>query len=491
MEEISMKTKFSIISIIIILSIIFMGTATPASALPGSNWATGIKLQNLTSVNAQNVSINLRDKNGVLQSTISSLSIPAGSSIEVYLPNYTNISNNQYSAEIASDVPIGAVATMTNYDYGIADSYNTMEPSLEVSVPYVYHNHNNWATEIFIQNTTNTTISGQISLIEGSGSSSDGIVNKNISFSIGSYGVYHLNTNDSAHNDLNWFIGSAQITASDKISVVSNQVRLMGSGDIPGNVLIQSRGLSANDLGTRIVIPSLYKNFSGTSGTWVSGIKLVNPSLESITVDVKFSADSGTFTGIKTVTIPAKNNSELYLPNVKLNDGKIIPDMFLGSALIEVRNSKSVVATVQHTNYSGAGGYGVALGYTGFSQGNSKISLPSLYRWPSGNGIWVSGIKVQNLGVNPVTITIDLKSDPDVTAWTGKKSGITLNPGAAFELYLGANGNLDSGKSVPIPWKGSAVVTAIGTDAEIVATVLHTNYGRHVANMYTGVGMEP
>ena len=101
----------------------------------------------------------------------------------------------------------------------------------------------------------------------------------------------------------------------------------------------------------------------------------------------------------------------------------------------------TVVATVQHTNYLAANGYGVALGYAGFSSGHSEVSLPSLYRWPSGAGIWISGIKVQNMGQDPVTVTINLKTDPDVSTWTGTKSNIILNPGAAYELYLGANGN--------------------------------------------------
>jgi len=95
------------------------------------------------------------------------------------------------------------------------------------------------------------------------------------------------------------------------------------------------------------------------------------------------------------------------------------------------------------------------------------------------------------MGQDPVTVTINLKTDPDVSSWTGTKSNIILNPGAAYELYLGANGNLDGGASVPQPWKGSALVTASGTgEVAIVATVLHTNYGRHVANMYTGIGIE-
>jgi len=498
-----MKKNSSFFTIIIIICVLLMGTASTVSALPGSNWATGIKLQNLSSTTDGVISIKLYDVGGNLASTISTtstgapLTAPKSSSVEVYLPSYTSIPNSQYSAEISANVPIGVVATMTNYDYGIADSYNSMVPSTEVSVPYVYHNHNYWATEIFIQNTTSESLTGQIFLIEPVGgiSSGDGLGNKTVNYSIPAFGTYSINTASSTFDSMNWFIGSARITSSKAIAVVANQVRIVGAGNVQGNVLIQSRGLSETDSGNQIVIPSLYKNFSGASGTWVSGIKLVNPSTtDSVTADVVFTSDpdNTTFSGTKTVTIPANSNAELYLPNVILNGGGQIPNMFKGSAKISVGGTGNVVATVQHTNYLGANGYGVALGYTGFTKGHSQVSLPSLYRWPSGAGIWISGIKVQNMGQDPIVVKIVLKTDPDVSTWTGSKSNITLQPGAAYELYLGTNGNLDGGVSVPQPWKGSALISAAGEgEVNVVGTVLHTNYGRNVANMYTGIGIEP
>jgi len=494
-----MKAKFSIISIIIILSLLFAGTSTPVSALPGSNWATGIKLQNLSSTTDAEILIQLKNMDGSdgpsINTTYNGLPLiaPASSSVEVYLPAYSSVADSQYSAIISSNVPLGAVATMTNYSYGIADSYNTMEPATDVSIPYVYHNHNKWSTEIFIQNTTASSITGEVSFTEpaGGASSSDGLGDKVVPFSIPAYGTTSMNTSNSSFNDLGWFIGAASVSASGPVSIVANQVRLVGAGDVKGNVLIQSRGLTGDDAGSQVVIPSLYKNFSGLNGTWKSGIKLVNPTASSINVVVTFTSDPGTpaFSGIKSLTIPGYGNAELYLPGVKLDNDTYIPDMYRGFA--KIVSTGNVVATVQHTNYLAAGGYGVALGYAGFSSGQSSVSLPSLYRWPSGAGIWISGIKVQNLGQNPVTVDINLKADPDVsTTWTGSKTNISLAPGAAYELYLGANGNLDGGLSIPQPWKGSAIITAEGTDAQIVATVLHTNYGRHVANMYTGVSIE-
>jgi hypothetical protein len=497
-----MKTNLSVISILLIICVILMGTASPVSALPGSNWATGIKIQNLSATTDGSIVIKLYSASGSLATTISTtssgapLTAPKSSSVEVYLPSYASVPNSQYSAEISSNVPLGVVATMTNYSYGIADSYNSMEPSTEISIPYVYHNHNKWSTEIYVQNTTNSTINGQVILTEpaGGASSSDGLGNKTVNYSIPPYGTYSLNTSDSTHNDLGWFIGAARLTASSPVSIVANQVRLVGAGDVKGNVLIQSRGLTSIDAGNEVVIPSLYKNFSGVNGTWTSGIKLVNPTSSTINAVVTFTADPDrpAYSGTKSLSIPANGNAELYLPSLILDNNSNIPNMFKGYAKVDVVESTgTVVGTVQHTNYLAADGYGVALGYTGFSGGHSQVSLPSLYRWPSGAGIWISGIKVQNTGQDPVTITINLKTDPDVSTWTGSKSNIILDPGEAYELYLGTNKNLDGGLSIPQPWKGSALITATGTgEVSIVATVLHTNYGRHVANMYTGIGIE-
>ena len=230
-----MKTKFSIFTIIIIISMILIGTITPVYALPGSNWATGIKIQNLSSTTDGSIVIKLYSVSGTLATTISTtasgtpLTTPMSSSVEVYLPSYASVPNSQYSAEISSNVPLGVVATMTNYDFGIADSYNSMVPATEVSIPYVYHNHNKWSTEIYIQNTTSSSITGQVILTEPTGgtSSSDGLGNKTVNYSIPAFGTYSLNTSDATHNDLGWFIGAAQVTASGAVSIVANQVRLV------------------------------------------------------------------------------------------------------------------------------------------------------------------------------------------------------------------------------------------------------------------------
>jgi len=464
-------------------------------ALSGGTWVSGIKIQNLNPTEDATIQIELRQPNGNLKSTISTLSdgspliAPPNKSVEVYLPSYSTIESGQYSAVVMASTEIGSVVTTTNYPYGFADSYNSMEPNSSVYVPYVYHNHNYYSTEIFIQNTTDKLVTGNITFTEPSSSSSygdSGSHTKTVPINIEPYGTQSFDTSSADFSDLGWFIGSAKIEASGDITVVANQTRLVGSGDIKGNVLISARGLSSNDAGTKIILPSLYKNFSGSSGTWKSGITVVNSSSQEADVTINFYSDpdSPSFSGIKTLSIAPDQSVEVYLPSTILDTSNLIPDQFKGFAVII--SNVPIIATVQHTNYAAANGYGVAVGYAGFSKGSPKISLPSLYRWPSGAGVWISGIKIQNYGNNIATFNITFAADPDsISHINGTKTNITLDTNKAIELYFG-NSILDGGGYIPSGWKGSALIESASSDAQLVATVIHTNYGRHVATMYTG-----
>lgn len=490
--------KYGKLLIVLFLAIVIsLFTTNIVLALTGGSWVSGIKIQNLTSGETAQISVDLFDAQGNLKHSISQtssgqpLTAPAGKSVEVYLPSFSQVNAGQYSAIVSSNVNVGAIVTTTNYPYGMADSYNTMSPNTNVFVPYVYHNHNNWSTEIFIQNTTGSPVTGTVTFIEPPSSpyyNDPGLRTKTVPINIPAYGLQSLDTTTSTFNDLGGFIGSATIQTNGPVVVMANQTRLVGAGDVPGNVLISARGLSNADAGTRVLLPSLYNNFSGASGTWRSGIKIVNPSSTTANITVEFRSDPGmpSFTGMKSFSIASGENAELYLPATILDTPSgSIPSQFKGYAIIT--SNVPVVATVQHTNYEGANGYGVAVGYAGFASGSSKISLPSLYNWPSGAGVWISGIKVQNYSSNAsATFTITYSPDPDsVSKLSGSKSNVTLNPGQAIEFYFGSP-VLDGGGSIPSGWKGSAVIEG-SNGSQLVATVIHTNYGRHVATMYTGV----
>lgn len=494
--------KYNLISMLVISAMLLGLFVAPVSAMPGGTWQSGIKIQNLLdSGDAEPITVFLYSLAGgapaftiTETSTGDPLEVAPGSSVEVYLPSFADIDGGQYSAVITSLANIGAVVTTTNYGYGLADSYNNMlSPATTVLIPSVYHNHNNWSTEIFIQNTTAFEATVTVDLVEpaSSASAGDGLGDMlDIPFTIPAGGTVSVDTSKSDYADLGWFIGGATITSDVDIAVAANQTRLVGAGDVMGNVMISARGLTSDDAGTSVMLPSLYKDFTGASGTWKSGIKIANPGAPATTahVTVTFNSDPGAVPvvtdAVKTVDIVGGQNTELYLPSMVLDDSTSLPAMFRGYATIT--SDIDVIATVQHTNYAGGSGYGVAIGYSGFSYGTNKISLPSLYNWPSGSGVWVSGIKVQNYGSADATFDISFVPDPNsISMKTGTITGVSLTSDEAVEFYFGSM-VLDDSTSIPQGWKGSAIITGAGAD-ELVATVIHTNYGRHVANMYTGI----
>lgn len=457
-------------------------------ALPGGTWNTGMKIQNLSATETATIVVTLYREDGTVAYTLdktsggAALQAPANGSVELYMPNYTGVAAGKYAAMVSSTQPIGVVATQTDYDYGLADSYNGTQGGTKLYVPYVYHAHNNWSTEIFVQNTTGTVAHVQASI-------SNGTITKSYSRTIPAYGMASFDTSTAEFSELgSAFIGAAVITSTEnaQLAVMVNESRVVAAGDAKGNVLVSFRGLSVDDSGTKLVLPSLYREFSGASGTWRSGIKVQNvSSTTDAVVTVILKADPDSPSGAFTKTFPAvtigKNggSTEFYLKNYT-----DIPNMFKGSAIVQSTGGE-IVAMVIHTNYDGGSGYGVANGYLGIAAGATQLSVPSLYKgWASGAGTWVSGLKLQNLHTTETaTITVNFKNDPDAPnpTWTGTKSGLTLGPGESIELYL-SNPILNGGGTIPDSFKGSATITSTG--GELAGTVIHTNYGRHVANMY-------
>lgn len=485
-----------VVSAIIALALMLSFNPALVHALPAGNWTSGIKVQNLDSTQEANLSVNLYTEGGTVAATITTtyngdpLVAPVGGSIELYMPAYGSVASGQYSAIVSSSAAIGAVVTSTNYEYGMADSYTSMEPSSSIAIPYAYRNHNSYHTEITLQNTTNISSDVDITFKEPSSSvayGDSGLHEKTVNVTIPGNGSITIDTSASEFNDLGWFIGAASVTSEQELTAVANQYRIVGAGDAKGNLMISSRGLVDADSGIKLVVPSLYKQFTGVSGTWQSGIKIQNPNNAVANVSVVFTADPEmpAWSGTKSVTINPYDSAELYLPAVVLDSTDSIPDMFKGSAVIT--SNVSLVGNVQHTNYLGASGYGVGMGYAAFSSGGKKLSLPSLYNWPSGAGVWVSGIKIQNLTSTAVVVKATFIPDPDsISTFSGTASNIPLSGNSATEFYFGV-AFLDGGVSIPSGWKGSAIIEITSGNSDVAATVIHTNYGRHVANMYTAI----
>lgn len=457
--------------------------------VPGT-WQSGIKVQNLTP-DYSTVLLEFVDENGNFAPYTGQAGVASYGSVEFYLPGIAELPDGKYSAVVLSDKDVAAIATHTNYDAGIADSYNGMNVgATELFVPYVYRGLNSWRTQITVMNTEpapDGTPAEIFLTIDGPSLSSPIVYQIPSDPYLPPSTAYTFDTDDAMFSGLgNAFIGSATITSSENVLLAAevNEIRL----DASTHVMTSFRALTAADSGSLIYLPSLYKHF-GT--TWRSGIQIQNTS-DSVqtTVTLTFRADPGILPGqgpwVRSgVVIEPQDAWQFYLPGDMLDTGFPIPDGFKGSATIE-SSGADVSAMVIHTNYNAD----VAQGYIGISSGSGALSCPSLYKnFGGGSYLWRSGIKVQNLSTaDPVQVTFTFSGDPGIPPGQGPwtLSNVSIEPGAAFEFYLPGT-SLNGGQPLPDMFKGSVVVDVVGGTADIAGTVIHTNYGRGVANMYNAV----
>lgn len=451
----------------------------------GGTWDSGIKIQNLSSAEAYVVP-TLYNESYTDGLTLTGSNISPGGSVEYWLPGLSEVPSGKYSAVISSDQPIAAVSTHTNYSVGIADSYNGMGAGAStVYVPYVYRGLNDWFTEITVQNCDPATTAHVSLTVRGGGLGSP------ITYgpvAIQPNGAYTFDTSTAEFSGLgSGFVGSATVTSSEGVDLAGevNEIRVGGST----HVMTSFRALTSADAGSLILLPSLYKHFGNL---WRSGIQIQNTSdSATATVTITFRLDPGVLSGgpwtRSGVTIDPQEAFQFYLPGDTVDGGGTLPDGFKGSATIEASGA-NVSAMVIHTNYVAD----VAEGYIGLppSAGTSHLSTPSLYKnFGSGSYIWRSGIKVQNVSTtDPVTVDFTFTADPGCPGG-GTLSNVVIDPGAAFEYYLPGT-NLDTAIPLPDMFKGSAVIAVDGAGT-IVGTVIHTNYGRGVANMYDAVNYTP
>lgn len=452
----------------------------------GGTWDSGIKIQNLSSTDTADVVPTFYNETYPSGLTVTGSSISPGGSVEYWLPVVSEVPAGKYSAVISSNEPIAAVSTHTNYSVGIADSYNGMSAGAStLYVPYVYRGLNDWFTEITVQN-CDSVMTANVSLtVRGEGLGSPITYGPVV---IQPNAAYTFDTSTAEFSGLgSTFKGSATVTSAEGVDLAGavNEIRVGGST----HVMTSFRALTSADAGSLILLPSLYKHF-GT--LWRSGVQIQNTDLSATaTITIIFRSDPGVVSGgpwtKSGVTIGPQEAYQFYLPGDPLDGGGTLPDGFKGSATIEASGA-AVSAMVIHTNYTAD----VAEGYIGIppSAGTSHLSTPSLYKnFGAGSYIWRSGIKVQNVDTNnPVTVNFTFSADPG-NPGGGTLSNVSIDPGSAFEFYLPLSG-LDGGTPLPDGFKGSAVIEVVGTGT-IVGTVIHTNYGRGVANMYGAINYTP
>lgn len=233
-----------------------------------------------------------------------------------------------------------------------------VDASAVVALPSLYKGVNGWRSRLQVRNPSAAQrVRVTLMLRPDQGTVAGGPwVRSGINIEPG--GVYEL---DLAADELlvNDFRGSAIISGDGVIEAAVIHTNL------DKGVATGYGGVPVFGAKSRVSLPVLYKNFG--AGSWKSGIKIQNLDSNSATVSVTFRGDEGIAGGVwkKTgIVLRPFGSQELYLDGLSLDGGKVLPDGFKGSAVVEAAAvAAHVAATALHTNYV----QGVAVMYNGIA----------------------------------------------------------------------------------------------------------------------------
>lgn len=490
---------------LILASIVWLLLSTASPVLgegpdlyPGV-WRSGIGIKDLSGADNTIRVLFYDAATGAKQAYEYTTTLSAGAGIELYLPNISSseLAAGSYAVEVQSTGPVGVMATNTNYDANMADSYNAVPSATEFFVPGIYHNHNNWWSELLVQNVNDSAVDVSIQV------TGEDLVTRTpvgpVTFgpiTIPAHGTRSFDTGTDTPIDFaplgDHFRGSARVTNSQGLPMaVALLDTRVAAGSPAVQVVLSHRGTTVEDADTFLTAPILYKNFNNC---WRSGITVQNvDSTNAVDVRLTVRSSDGSITATNVQTLQPGRSYEWYLPSAVFDGGATLPDQFLGAGTVEViSGSGKIVGTVLTTNYcrvktlpTAPAGAGLALGYImpGRTSGKAVLSAPTVYK-TFGTGIWNSSLVVSNVGASAVTLELQFASLPNSPAqYSGTMAGGVLQPGQSTEFYL------PKIPQIPDQFLGSILVTATGAGTPAISgLVQHVNYGRGVATVYAAPG---
>jgi hypothetical protein len=211
-------------------------------------------------------------------------------------------------------------------------------------------------------------------------------------------------------------------------------------------------------------LPDLANQYNGNGR--VSELYLQNEGSLARNVTVSYINPDG--------SIPSYASDTCYLtPNqtcrILVSDSNRIPNGGIRSAIVNGGEDVSVAVANQRLSSPYSNG-----AYTGVQNGltSGTYYVPTVLRNRSGaSGVANTEFAVQNVGLVPMTIQIQLIAWPGTQLLNFTKTSPTIAAGATYRYYL-VN---ESPNNVPDQWYGSAIVTAGGPIAVLSNMVAGSN----------------
>jgi len=258
------------------------------------------------------------------------------------------------------------------------------------------------------------------------------------------------------------FLGSVVVLSDTQLACNVN-TQTTGNGT-PANPfrIGTSAGFAEGETGMTMYAPQVMKLLAGT---WTSYIAVQNATAADVTAEVTYKDSAGNAVPAATESflVPGFSNHVFYQES---NAG--LPNGFIGAATVTGTGNIAVV-----TNFYNAGltsNDSQLHSYDGFSQGDVELLIPRFVRRFYG---YNSGMSIQNIGVNPTTVSIAF----NFAGTTYNYTSPTIQPGAALALYSKNMPALDPVDALAMGIRfGSAKITS-NAGEPIIAIVNEDNRG--------------
>jgi hypothetical protein len=326
---------------------------------------------------------------------------------------------------------------------GSAEAPGFAVASTELHLPIIFYGHSGWYSRIAIQNTS--TSQTTVTLYPENRSPRN--------FTIPPMGVLFLD------DELSYIVGAPY---HGSVRIVSNQpVAAIVSHHKDTSSIHVALAHNAAATGAPTNFHPILFNFHSD---WLSGVPVRNIGSSGTTATLYYYYQSGTFTESRWVQ--SGGSTSFYLPGVPG-----APRPSYGQGVVQA--SQPLVSASNHTKYL----KDVALGYNGFldTDGTSKVIVPLTSNGYSG---LLTGVPVQNVGNQGTNVSITFYNASGQYVCSEGPVWVQPQKGHSFYQPAGCPGS---------GFVGSAVVTASGGDARIVAHANATNYGASYAFGYSGI----
>ncbi len=328
----------------------------------------------------------------------------------------------------------------------LALTYDVPSVASTLYLPMVVRNVDGWSSEITIQSASEAAGSIDVQFVREDGSS-----DRAVRASLTPLGSVTIALDTVGLSGGSWR-GAAVVTSDVSVSgVVTTAAQASDAMAYDARV----------DSGSTVYAPLAFKNRNG----WSSNVVVQNVGTQVTTVRLTYrsSTDAGQWT--ESVGVPPLASRALLL-----NERSVVPDGFAGAVTATSVEGVPLAVVVASTHALGS-----ATAYAGAATGGTSLVAPVVFKNRATDGVWNTGIQLQNLGTDPAQVTTTYTSSENpAIQWT---ETLAIAPGAAETLYQAARTMLPDG------FVGSAQIT-VNNGVPVSGVVNEVNYERDISSVY-------